>query len=813
MRENQYTIADIVLQTEIEHGSVLELEINFAQGEHGRLTITMEVDEAMESVRAWSYIGTNVSVNMKDGHCIFAGICKDVVLNNQASYKTVRMTAYTSSVQMDEEPKNKTFQSPSKTLGQVADTIAGAYGATISLDADCPLPQVLFQKKETDWQFLKRIAAAAGKTVFADIASSSVQIYVGKLGFRSFTADVLGEKLGSVRDVGEMARAEASGEMVAGYMYDTSDCYCSNLTASAGDKIDEIRVVKASTIRMERGVIKKRITHAYKEGIHPTFDEANTPATNRSVLTGTVKTICGNEIQVELDTDGGAGDMVWVPYESYISNSFYCMPDEGDTVFLYYENNGNIVCLGSKHTSTDSPDFDKPKEDVLTNHDKMIKLGEKKVSLTATRQLHDAGDPAEVSVIMENGVGITVQSGRDIVMETDENMNLYTGNTEGYDELYEDGKATLESRHKTNEEIYKSESGEVSAVDFAKDVIEDTLKTQGKKALDMAKGMVMFDLWAGLFGGKKGDNEDEESEGEAPLETGVATLYGYEKLILQVDKNSIMMDTENIHISTDTFKWLGYDRMTHAAEELPLQDWWETALDGLQFALDIAGCIPVFGAIPDLINAGVSLMRGNFAEAAMSAVSAIPGIGDAVGAAKIAGKSVKIVSKAMTKAERIVSILQGLYVAAQATFSLYQMKDGLADMWERWKNGENIFANPGDVSMLFNLCGSSFMALRGAKGVGEGLAGKKLGLSFDGDTTKTPDVQKPKKSMKDNLNGLKEKFMNLITDGAPVDVVTGSFLMKYRDLQLRDVAEPFSLRRTFESVYENMAVSKTDRRL
>ena len=783
MRTQKYTAADIKLQIAMAHGSILELEITSAQGEHGKLTLTIEVDESMTMSDAERYIGTDISVNIKGGQPIFAGVCKDIALTNQASYKTIQLTAYTTSIKMDEEPKKKTFQNPAKTLQEVADTVAAAYGAAVTLDKDVPISQVLYQQNETDWEFLKRIAAANGKTVFTDIQSAAPQLYIGKLGFRSFTSDVLGEELGSSRDVGEMERAKANGQNAQGYMYDTCDCMCTAIEASAGDKIDDVKIIKKGHIRLERGVLENYITHAYEEAIKPTVAESTSPSNNKSVLTGTVQNVNGNQVQVQLDTDGGAGDMVWTSYEASISNSFYCMPDIGDTVYLYYENNGNIVCLGSRHTNTDSPDFDKPKENVLTNHDKMIKLGEKKVTLTATRSLNEEENPNEVSITMDSDTGITIQSGRDITIAANENMNLITGDVTDYDKKYEEGLKILESRHKEGADTYQAESGDPAQSAVLWDAAKDFAKTQGKNGVDILKGMVMFDFWKGLF---TKEEEPEVPPEAAQIEQGVATLYGYETVILQVDKSVITMDT-NIHISADTFRWLGYNQREHEAEELPLQDWWETVLDGAQFVLDIAGCIPFFGAVPDLINAGISLMRGNFAEAAMSAVAAIPLVGDAAGAAKVAGKGIKLATKTLTKAERIVSVLQGLYVSAQAAFAIYQMKDQLADLYQRWKDGENIFANPGDVSLLLNLAGSGTMAIRGVKGIGEGLTGKKVGLTYDGD----PEYANGNHNQK-------------TTDcGDPINVVTGSFGMNYTDLQLRDVRETFFLKRIYESVYQN----------
>ncbi len=79
----------------------------------------------------------------------------------------------------------------------------------------------------------------------------------------------------------------------------------------------------------------------------------------------------------------------------------------------------------------------------------------------------------------------------------------------------------------------------------------------------------------------------------------------------------------------------------------------KVGLDGVQFGLDIAGMAPVLGAIPDIANAGIHILRGQYVEAGLSATAAIPIIGDIAGAAKIAGtvyEGVNAGKKSFTKA-------------------------------------------------------------------------------------------------------------------------------------------------------------------
>ena len=71
-----------------------------------------------------------------------------------------------------------------------------------------------------------------------------------------------------------------------------------------------------------------------------------------------------------------------------------------------------------------------------------------------------------------------------------------------------------------------------------------------------------------------------------------------------------------------------------------------SVLDGIQLALDAAGFIPGFGAIPDLTNAAISALRGNWDEAGLSVLAAVPGVGDAIAAAKLARKGLKVANTA-----------------------------------------------------------------------------------------------------------------------------------------------------------------------
>lgn len=119
-------------------------------------------------------------------------------------------------------------------------------------------------------------------------------------------------------------------------------------------------------------------------------------------------------------------------------------------------------------------------------------------------------------------------------------------------------------------------------------------------------------------------------------------------------------------------------------------------LDALQSGLDIAGFIPGFGALADLANAGISAARGNYAEAAMSMLAAVPGIGDAAAAGKMLAKGAKAAAKMTSKAaeaEKAAKLAAraaakaASRAAKAAREAAAKLKGGIVKGWKKQRKG------------------------------------------------------------------------------------------------------------------------------
>ena len=81
----------------------------------------------------------------------------------------------------------------------------------------------------------------------------------------------------------------------------------------------------------------------------------------------------------------------------------------------------------------------------------------------------------------------------------------------------------------------------------------------------------------------------------------------------------------------------------------------EHDLDTLQTVLDLVGVIPGVGDVVDIANAAISLARGNYSDAALSALSALPLIGDAFCKG---GKAAKKIARAVKRADNVVDTVK-----------------------------------------------------------------------------------------------------------------------------------------------------------
>ena len=118
--------------------------------------------------------------------------------------------------------------------------------------------------------------------------------------------------------------------------------------------------------------------------------------------------------------------------------------------------------------------------------------------------------------------------------------------------------------------------------------------------------------------------------------------------------------------------------------------------DWIHTGLDVLGMLPGIGAAFDVANGVLYLVEGNYGEAALSFVSAIPGYGDAIGGANAARKGLSFANTALASARKGSSASEYVNIASASRTEhiLFGNATGGGHLWEtvqKTGNGKDPF--------------------------------------------------------------------------------------------------------------------------
>ena len=189
MTIGRITLAMLQIRCGISYTSIQSICITGKAGEHCFLEAVLELPESVSSAGA----GSEVTVSLPDGRVIFKGKSISAGIRHQNGYRTVNLKAYDSSMDTDRKKENRTFQDASIMLEDLSAHLLQNYGGTGSFEKNSATGKILHQKEETDWAFLKRVAAGKGMKVYSDCRSTTPALYFGSKGIRHFSEDIIKE--------------------------------------------------------------------------------------------------------------------------------------------------------------------------------------------------------------------------------------------------------------------------------------------------------------------------------------------------------------------------------------------------------------------------------------------------------------------------------------------------------------------------------------------------------------------------------------------------------------------------------------------
>lgn len=324
--------------------SIHQCSIHTKYGEHTRAEVggIVKGEDAKAVLADVPDESLEISCQNGDGSkkILFTGIIKNVRLEEEGQYAVLHLDAVSYTWEMDIERKSRSFQNLSLTYRDVAQAVAGEYGADIRWNVgDRKLTYPLIQYRETDYGFLKRILSHLQGKITPDSSAPGAGIcfYAGMREGSSRGDIDLNQYVHTTLPFRDMDRTDTGRKkQQTGYEIADMDYM------EAGDML-RIRGRKLYVMEAESVLEDGALSCTCRVFPRECFEAGRIPADTLrgNVITGTVLGTEQEKVRLHLDIDKEqavpeAYQFSWKPITG---NLFYCMPEAGTKAALYFDKN------------------------------------------------------------------------------------------------------------------------------------------------------------------------------------------------------------------------------------------------------------------------------------------------------------------------------------------------------------------------------------------------------------------------------------------------------------------------------------------
>lgn len=427
-----YTYGDIIV-SDYEFVKITDLKIERKINEHARMFIrgiidSSKGDDYVERANDNSFIKASVKDNKNNVKDLFQGIIINISINSSNDVKVLEIEALSQTFLMDIKKKKRTFQNPNYTYRDVIDIINSSYGnVQIMYDAEESSEKNIFvvQYEETDWQLILRLASYFNAWVVPECQLGDIKYWIGKKG--NLDIHQLNEYNYSMKkELGEYRIKDGNGvsglddkdlttyEVITSSMLDLGDAVTFKerklYVYEAHIEMHDSVFSNKYYLRDENGMKVRRIYNNKIVGLS---------------LNGTILDTKNDIVKVNLDIDGtqDAGSAKWFPYSTVYSSEdgtgWYCMPEKGDAVRLYFPDNEEKNAYVISSVNLKSRDTEKRSDPSV-----------KSIGTKYGKQL--VMEPGAVNIIggsgmmvkMTDGGGIEIISDKKIILDAQDDIEI-----------------------------------------------------------------------------------------------------------------------------------------------------------------------------------------------------------------------------------------------------------------------------------------------------------------------------------------------------------------------------------------------------
>lgn len=414
--------------------------------DHFCLTFSALVsEEENDNAVYYTQVGRQVVVNytlagFKKPKKMFQGVVTDVKVKTVGQVSTLYVTAHSNTIMLDALKSSYSYQDISRTYESIVkEVLKRNKGSKAIYDsaASNATKKFTLQYKETDWEFIKRLASEKNLPLIPDYTSEHPCFYYGcKFGEKEHILNIVEYTAGkNIKTFQKDAANYIEGTQEKEYItYQVKSATLLKLGDAVKFKGVKFYVRKA-VYELEEGILYG----SYQLGRKEHFKQRryyNKELSGIS-LNGKVTEVQRDKIKVNLDIDNKKESAkYWFPYSTMSASpdgsGWYCMPKEDDHVRVYFPDTNEKNCYAISSISSYSPEAgsnDKMSDPSVrylrTPHGMEIKLEPTGITIDAYdgKAVISLDQQGNITINATKNLNVTAAEG--ITVNAEKSINMY----------------------------------------------------------------------------------------------------------------------------------------------------------------------------------------------------------------------------------------------------------------------------------------------------------------------------------------------------------------------------------------------------
>lgn len=372
----------------------------------------------------------NTDINVIDeskSRILFYGNIKNISTTNTDGVYYLEIEGISCSSKLDIKKKSRSFQNVNMTYDElVAETVKDYHGCSfeICVGKGEKIGKPLFQYKETDWNFLKRICSELKEQIYCDIIDLNNMFYFGRSEKKSYEI----EDIASYKARKDLKSFYRAGGYEEGY-HDTDYFYYEIDRREKYDPGDEIWFKNKRLYVSEYAACKYQDEIIYKYRLCRKNGVWQTKLYNSLIcgasLEGKVLDVQGEQVKLKLNIDEGQeeSEASWFTYAPPTGNMMYSMPVAGTSAKLYFpdESGKEPVVTGCvrNNGSSCAKTCDTTKRYFGTEHGSEVEMTPGALNIRG-------GSASPISISFDDSIGVTITSPKKLTLDADSEIIMKT---------------------------------------------------------------------------------------------------------------------------------------------------------------------------------------------------------------------------------------------------------------------------------------------------------------------------------------------------------------------------------------------------